>query len=78
MHACTAKVLLVYILSGNALYDRRTGKEHIRSILDHEGEVCQGRGINGTAGARAEDTGNLRNHSGCQDITLEDFSEACQ
>ena len=65
-------------LSGDSSYYARAGKEHIRGVLDHYGEVCQGRGIYGTSGAWAKDSRNLRYDSRCKNVSFKDFTIACQ
>ena len=75
MHTRTSEFLLCHNLAGHCLHHARTCEEHVRRILDHHGEICECRRIYGTTCARTEDSGNLRNHSGSENISLKDFSE---
>ena len=56
---CVNKAIGGECLASHGLYHTRTGKEHVWSIFDHDGEVCKGRGIDSSAGAWAEDAGDL-------------------
>ena len=78
MDAGAAEVLLVDFFAGHALDDGRAGQEHVGRILDHEGEVGQGRGIDCSAGAGTEDAADLGDYAGTQDVALEDFAETGQ
>ena len=78
MYRGTTQVLLVHILAGDGLHHLRSGKEHVRGVLHHQGEVGEGGGVDSTAGARTEDSGNLWNHARCEDIALEDLSIASE
>ncbi len=51
------------ILVGHGLDHVRSGDEHVAGVLHHEDEVGEGGGINRTAGARAHDGGDLRDHA---------------
>ena len=46
----------------------RPGDEHVRSLVDHQDEVGDRRRIDGAAGARAHDGGNLRDDSAVQGV----------
>ncbi len=74
----TAQVLRADIFAGNGLYHLRTGNEHVGCLVGHQDEVRQGGRINGSSGAGAENGGNLRNHSGSQNIAFENFGVAGQ
>ena len=54
MYICSSKLLLGDILPGHALDHSRPREEHTGGASDHNVEVGQGRGIDRTAGARAE------------------------
>ena len=62
--------------SRDTLHDGRTGEEHIRGVFYHEGEVGEGGGVNGSAGAGAENTGYLGNDAAGEDVVLEDVAVA--
>ena len=66
-----AELFLRDLLSQDALDDRRSCQEHIGGVLDHHGEVRKGRGVHRSSGARAEYSGNLRYHAGCEDVPFE-------
>ena len=73
MGAGTAKVFLRDFFAQYRLDDFRSGNEHLGNLVHHENEVCQGRGIYSTAGARAEDYRKLRDDPRCLGVTVEDF-----
>ncbi len=74
----TAEFLLRHVLAEHLLDDGRTGQEHIRGTFRHDDEVGQSGGVNRTAGARAEDCGDLRNHARGEDVALKDLGVAGQ
>ena len=78
VHAGSAEFLLRDNLTEDALHDSRAGEEHVGGVLDHHSEVREGRGVNRSAGARTEYSGNLRDHSGREDIPFEYFPVACE
>ena len=78
VYAGSTQLLLGYILTCYGFYDFRASQEHVAGTTCHDVEVCQSRRINGSTGARAEDTGNLGNNTGSQDVTLENLSVSCQ
>ena len=78
MHGSAAQLLLVHDLAGDAFYHGRTGQEHVGGIFHHEGEVCKGGGIHGTAGAGTHDAADLRHHARGKDVALENFPVAGQ
>ena len=78
MDGGAAEGLVVHVLAGDALHDRRTGQVHVGSVLHHQGEVREGGGIHRTAGARAEDTADLRHHARSEDVPFKDLSETGQ
>ena len=53
VNACSTESFLCNVLTENALYNLRSGKEHV-AALGHDVEVSKGRRINRTTGARAE------------------------
>ena len=64
------------VFAGNGLNHLRTGEEHIRSALCHDGEVGECRRINSTAGARTKDGRDLWDYTRSIDVALEDFGIA--
>ena len=76
MDGCAAQGLVVHVLAGDALDDRRSGEIHVRGILDHQGEVREGGGVHRAAGAGTEDAAHLRHHARSEDVALEDLAEA--
>ena len=74
MNTGTAEVLRVNILACNGFYHLRTCKEHITCAFGHQNEVGKSRGVNGTAGARTKDHGDLRNDPRSKDVTLKDLT----
>ena len=73
VYACATQVFLADIFTCYGLYNFRTGEEHIGSAFHHQRKVGKGGRVNGTAGARTEDTGNLRNNAGSKNIALENL-----
>ena len=71
-----AELLLRDFFAGDALYDGGSGKEHVRGILDHEGEVSEGGGVYRSAGAGAEDAADLRHDTGGKNVALKDVAVA--
>ena len=78
MDGRAAELLNRHVLARDGLYNLRAGDEHVAGVLGHHDEVGQCRRIDGAAGTRAEDGGDLRNHTGSQDIALEDLGIAGQ
>ena len=74
MYFRSAEFLHRNLFAENGLNDFGTGDKHFGNVLDYEDEVGQGGGINGTAGTRAEDHRNLRNHAARQGITEENLT----
>ena len=60
-------------LARHRLDDVRTGEEHV-ARAGHDDEVGQGRGVNRTAGAGAEDDGNLGDDTRGGDVAHEHFA----
>ncbi len=73
MHRGSAQLLLRHIFTGNGLHDRRACEEHVAGLPLHNNEVGEGRRINGTTGAGAEDDRNLRNNARSHNVPLENF-----
>ena len=68
----TAQFLLVHLFVGHSLHHIGTGDEHMALLLHHEDEIGKRRRIARTAGARAENGRNLRNHSRSNGVLVED------
>ena len=54
------------------------GHEHVARALDHDVEVGDGRRVDGAAGARPHDRGDLRDHAGGQRVAEEDVGVAAE
>ena len=78
VHFRTAQGVLAHVFAGNGLHHLGSGKEHVADALCHDGEVGEGGGVHGAAGAGAEDAADLGNHAGGHDVALEDFGIAGQ
>ena len=76
VHPGTAQLLLVHDLSGHGFDNCWAGQEHITGFLHHQGEVGQGGGIHGTAGAGAHNHADLRHHAAGEYIALENLAVA--
>ena len=63
MYACSTEVFLSDGLACYGLDHSRTCKEHVGSVLNHDVEISQGRGVNCSSCARTENSRNLRNHT---------------
>ena len=78
MHAGTSQIFLRHVFTRHGLHHLRPGKEHVRGTFHHQGEVSQGGRIYRTSCTRAKNTGNLRNYSRSQNVTLKNLCIACQ
>ena len=78
MNAGAAELLLGNFFTKDLLNYGRAGEEHVAGVLAHDCEVGEGRRINGTAGAGAEDGADLGNHTRCKDIALENLRVTCE
>ena len=58
----------------DGLHHIRAGDEHVGAVLHHEDEVGHGRGVDGPAGAWAEDDRNLRHDARGAHVAVEDAS----
>ncbi len=76
VNRCAAEILLAYILSCYSLDHRGACEEHVGETLCHDGEVGQGRAVDGAAGTRPHNGGNLGNHSRRHDVALENLRVA--
>ena len=76
VNAGSAEVFLGDVFTRYGFHDLRSGEEHVAYAFQHHHEVGQGRGVDSTAGARAANSGDLRNDAACFDIALEDVAEA--
>ena len=78
MYFGSAESFLSNVFAGNGLYDLGACEEHVGDALGHDCEVGESGRIYGTAGAGAEDSGNLGDNARCHDVALENFSITCQ
>ena len=78
MDGGTAQFFLGDLFADDALDDSRAGQEHIRGILDHQGKIGQGGGVDGSAGAGSENAGNLRDHARSQNVPFENLAVSGQ
>ena len=60
----------------DGLDDVGAGDEHVAGLFGHEGEVGDGGGVDGSAGAGAEDGGDLRDDSAGEGVAEEDVGVA--
>ena len=58
-----AEIFLRDLLVRDGLDHVRPGQEHVARVLDHDGEVRDGRRVDGAARARPHDGGDLGNHA---------------
>ncbi len=63
VHGCAAECFLGHVFASHGLDHLRAGEEHVADALGHDGEVSQRGRIHRTAGAGAEDAGDLGNHA---------------
>ena len=69
-HGAT-KLIFGDLFEGHGLDYVRPGNKHVRSLVDHQHEVGDGRRIDGTSGAWSHDRRNLRNHAAIQRVAQE-------
>ena len=74
----SAQVFLGDGLAGDLLDDAGARQEHVGRVFHHQGEVGQGGGVNGSAGAGTEHAADLGDDAGGQDVALEDLAIARQ
>ncbi len=67
-----AEVLLGDLLVGDRLDDVRARHEHVGSVLDHQDEVGDRGGVDGAAGARPHDRGDLGDDPRAEGVPQED------
>ena len=68
-----AQLLHADVLAGDRLDDVGAGDEHVRGLVDHDGEVGDGGGVDRAACARAEDQADLGDDAGGVDVAAEDL-----
>ena len=78
MRVRTAQFLEGDILTRHRLDDIRAGDEHVRGLVDHDDEVCDGGGVDGSSGARAHDERDLRDDARGLHIAVEDLAVQAQ
>src|SRR5690348_3620708 len=74
MHRRAAKLLSRDHFIGHRLHNVGAGNEHVAGAAHHEYEVSHSRRIDVTAGARAHNDADLRDHARGYDIALEDLT----
>ena len=73
-----AQLLLGDLLVGHGLDDVGAGHEHVAGVLHHEDEVGDGGGVDGAAGAGAQDGRDLGHDAGGQGVAQEDVGVAAE
>ena len=73
-----AELLLRHLLVRDGADHVGPGHEHVARVLHHDGEVGDRRRIDGAAGARAHDRGDLRHHARRQRVAKEDVGVAAE
>ena len=74
MHTGPSKWLHINLLPKHWFNYFRACNEHFWNLVHHKYVICKSRRINRTAGARAKDYRNLRNHSAGKGIAEKDLS----
>ena len=78
VHTRTAKVFLTNILACHSFHYFRPSKKHIAYSFEHDNKVGQCGTIYCTTCTRTANTGNLRNHTACLNVALENLTKAGQ
>ena len=73
-----AELLELDVLAGDGLDHVGAGDEHVRGLVDHHGEVGDGGGVDGAAGARAHDQRDLRDDARAEHVAAEDLAVQAQ
>jgi hypothetical protein len=73
-----AKLLLGDLFVRDGPDHVRPGHEHVARALDHDVEVGDRRGVDGSTGAWPEDGGDLRDHAGRECVAEEDVRVAAE
>ena len=73
-----AQVFLGDVLVGDGLDHVGAGDEHVAGGIHHEDEIGDGGRVDGAAGARSHDGGNLRDHARGQRVAQENIGVAGQ
>ncbi len=73
MRIGAAELLLRHFFVGDGLENIRSGNEHVAGLVHHHDEIRDRGRIDGAAGTRSHDGGDLRDHSGCQRIAKKDI-----
>ena len=71
-----AQLLLGDVLVGDGLDHVGTGDEHVAGLVHHEDEIGDGGRVDGAAGARAHDGGDLRDDAAGERVAQEDIGVA--
>src|SRR5690606_27351353 len=75
---CSTEFLERDVLAGHRLDHARPGDEHVRRLVDHDGEVGEGGRVDVSAGAGAHDQGDLRDNPGGMGVTAENLAVQTQ
>ena len=78
VHAGTAETFGGDRFCGHGLHDARARDEHLARLFGHEDKVGNGGGVAGTAGAGAENHGNLRNDARGERVAGKDAAIAVE
>ena len=73
-----AELLHGDVLAGDGLDDLRAGDEHVARLAHHEDEVGDRGAVDGAAGGRAHDHGDLRDDPARADVAEEDVGVAAE
>ncbi len=68
----SAELVFGDLFVGDGLDDVGAGDEHVGRVLDHEDEVGDGGGVDGSSGAGAHDGGDLRDDAAGERVAEED------
>ena len=71
-------VFLGDVFVGDGFDDVGSGDEHVAGLVDHEDEVGEGGGVDGSAGAGAHDGGDLRDDAAGERVAQEDIGVAAE
>ena len=78
MSHSAAQLFLGNFFTGNGFNNRRSGNEHLRSVLYHVDKVGQSRAVNSAACGRSHDSRNLGDNAGRNGVVEEQFAIAAQ
>src|SRR5690606_25091974 len=75
---CSAELVLCYIFVRDGLDHVRPRDEHIGRVFDHYVKVRDRGRIDSSAGARAENTADLRDNAACERISQKDVGVSAE